>query len=111
MRLNLIVLYCTDLERSAEYYSRLGLELIPEQHGKGPQHYSCTMGDVVLELYPRSKDMVTEQAVIVGFQVSRASEVVAEIAGTPAEVGVVKHGDAMISLRDPDGNKVFLSFA
>src|SRR6185436_14374387 len=47
-----VVLRCSDLERSRRFYEALGLALRAEQHGAGATHYSMTLGDVVIELYP-----------------------------------------------------------
>jgi predicted enzyme related to lactoylglutathione lyase len=50
--LSLIVLRCANLEASLAFFAVLGLDFSAEQHGKGPVHYSCRLGDAVLELYP-----------------------------------------------------------
>lgn len=47
-----MVLRCSDLEASRAFYTALGLAFQTEQHGKGPVHYSCQLGDLILELYP-----------------------------------------------------------
>ncbi|MFL0278098.1 VOC family protein [Mycobacterium sp. SMC-19] len=55
MKLGLLVLYVSDLERAHHFYGAvLGLPLVQEQHGSsGPVHYSATLSDgAVLELYP-----------------------------------------------------------
>jgi hypothetical protein len=52
---NLIVLRCTDLEMASVFYRALGLTLTPEKHGDGPNHFSCTLGDIVVELYPTGR--------------------------------------------------------
>lgn len=41
--LNLVVLRSPDIERSVEFYSRLGLHFSPHKHGKGPEHYSAEL--------------------------------------------------------------------
>ncbi|MEM9244519.1 MAG: VOC family protein [Cyanobacteria bacterium P01_F01_bin.153] len=95
MQLSYFVLYVRDLAKSAEFYSRLGLKLVAEQHGKGPQHYSCTFGGVTLELYPAGNRSVTR--IRLGL----------EITPTPAvEELLEKHGSRV--LKDPDGNSVEL---
>ena len=57
-RADLIVLRCADLEASRAFYEALGLEVIAEQHGNGPRHFSVQPGQLVLELYPLA-DRVT----------------------------------------------------
>ena len=50
--LSLVVLYVSDLDASVAFYAGLGLDLIREQHGAGPVHYSAGLdGSAVLELY------------------------------------------------------------
>ena len=52
VRINLLVLRVADVEISRSFYAYLGLDLIPEKHGTGPLHYSCTMQETVMEIYP-----------------------------------------------------------
>lgn len=53
--LSLIVLRVSDIHRSAEFYSTIGLEFVRERHGDGPEHLSALVGRTVLELYPSSE--------------------------------------------------------
>ena len=53
--LSLIVLRVSDVEHSAAFYSVIGLSFQCEQHGSGPKHFSTTIGNTVLELYPASE--------------------------------------------------------
>lgn len=50
--LSLLVIRCSDVLASKRFYEALGLEFEAEQHGTGPAHWSCHVGEVVLELYP-----------------------------------------------------------
>lgn len=53
MIIDLAVIYTTQLDACHEFYSGLGLDFVPEQHGTGPAHYAATLaGGGVLELYP-----------------------------------------------------------
>ena len=52
MQLNLLVLRCQNIETSKEFYEKLGLTFVQEQHGKDPIHYSSYVGEMVMELYP-----------------------------------------------------------
>ena len=54
--LSLVVLQARDVESAKEFYSRLGLSFIAEQHGTGPRHYSATLGQLVFEIYPCRAD-------------------------------------------------------
>lgn len=53
-RVNLLVIRVANLDKSRAFYSRLGLDLEVEKHGRGPIHYSCTITGTVVELYPSS---------------------------------------------------------
>ncbi|MGI5170083.1 VOC family protein [Spirillospora sp. CA-253888] len=53
MNTTLIVIYTTRLEECREFYQKLGLPLLPEKHGSGPEHYAAVLdGGHVFELYP-----------------------------------------------------------
>src|SRR5262245_582287 len=92
--LNLVVLRCTDLEKSLYFYQAIGCQFTEEKHGQGPKHYATRIGDVVVELYPVSKDTLLPSSVRLGFQVPSLSdamtwfrrlgaEVVSEAASSP----------------------------
>ncbi len=56
-RLNLLVLYSRDVERLRYFYENfLKFSFVKEKHGNGAEHYSCQLGELVLELYPTSKE-------------------------------------------------------
>lgn len=59
-RMGLLVIRCTNVARMVDFYERLGLELVEEQHDTGPVHYAATsvLGQV-LELYPAGKKAPT----------------------------------------------------
>jgi lactoylglutathione lyase len=107
--LHLIVLRCADIERSRAFYKALGLSLVSEQHDRGPRHYSCTMGDIVMELYPLGKSEPTA-GVRLGLRVRDIREVVAAVRA--AQVGEVldltEHGPLSAVVQDPDGHKIQL---
>ena len=58
VNLNLLVLRCLDIKKSKEFYEKLSFSFVEEQHGKGPLHYSTTIGSLVLELYPLGKNNI-----------------------------------------------------
>lgn len=109
-QLNLLVLRCADLDLAARFYAALGLDLVVEQHGSGPQHYSARSGAVLLELYPAgegesARDRVT-RSVRLGFVVDDplvAMEAALAVAGKRRPSAA---GEAL--LLDPDGNAIHL---
>jgi predicted enzyme related to lactoylglutathione lyase len=89
--LNLIVLRSADLALAAQFYGKLGINFTRERHGAGPEHLTCRLGTLVLEIYPRTATMVTA-GVRLGFQVpdldaavAALEEVGADLLASPAD--------------------------
>jgi lactoylglutathione lyase len=89
--LNLIVLRSADLDLAAKFYGQLGINFVRERHGTGPEHLTCRLGTLVLEIYPRTATMVTA-GVRLGFQVpsldaavTALEEVGADLLASPAD--------------------------
>lgn len=50
---NLLVIYTERLEACRGFYAGIGLPLVRERHGGGPEHYAAELpGGLVIELYP-----------------------------------------------------------
>ncbi|MBI4440554.1 glyoxalase/bleomycin resistance/extradiol dioxygenase family protein [Candidatus Woesearchaeota archaeon] len=101
--LYLLVLYTPTIEKTCAFYELLGLQFTKEQHGNGPVHYSCLLGDTVLELYPG----VCSNARL-GFTVNSLDDVVSALQKNGYAVKIT--GDRAIA-RDPDGRTVELTKA
>jgi catechol 2,3-dioxygenase-like lactoylglutathione lyase family enzyme len=106
--LKLLVLRCADVERSRRFYEAIGQVFVREQHDGGPVHYSTHLGEVVLELYPRTTSTV---AVRVGIAVPDVRSVVSAAQALEHCVSQFdpEKESAFAVLRDPDGNKVELT--
>lgn len=102
--LGYIVIRCSVLEESAEFYRSLGLDVVRERHGQGPEHYAISLGGIVLELYPSLREPIT--AVRLGMVIDDISGVVARL--TAAGVDVSQRGREW-TVRDPDGHVIALS--
>jgi catechol 2,3-dioxygenase-like lactoylglutathione lyase family enzyme len=94
-------------ERTARFYEALGVGLVSEQHGAGPQHYSF---QAPAEIYPlREHDM---ESFRVRIETSDLQEVFARLnaAGFDAERHVRSHtpvaSGAKCVMEDPDGRIV-----
>jgi lactoylglutathione lyase len=98
VQLNLIVIRVSDLERARAFYADLGLDLVREQHGDGPVHDACSIGELVLALYPHARP----SHVRLGFRVSME---------TVIRVRAQLIRDAVYLVRDPDGNAIELTTA
>jgi len=104
MKLNLLVLRCKEIETSKNFYEKLGLKFIKEQHGKGAVHYATYVGEVVLELYPLQDGFEIEQSRL-GFTVAKSFLV------NMKDDIISKYefdGQYVFVLQDPDGRKVEL---
>ena len=86
------------------FYEKLGLKFIKEQHGKGAVHYATYVGQIVLEFYPLKEDSKIEQSRL-GFTVDKNT------------LGKMKddiisiyefEGQIVVVVQDPDGRKVEL---
>jgi lactoylglutathione lyase len=112
VKLTLLVLKTRQIEALKAFYGSLGIELIEEQHGKGPIHYSGQVGDGILEIYPLSDDtLVADETTRLGFSVEGMDQVVHELRAcdTPivSEPKATQWGLRSV-VRDPDGRSVEL---
>jgi lactoylglutathione lyase len=74
--LRLIVLRTPHLKGLKAFYQALGINLVEEQHGKGPAHHAGKLGETVLELYPlAADDAVADKTTRLGFAVGNLDDV------------------------------------
>jgi transcriptional regulator with XRE-family HTH domain len=113
-RMTLLVLRVADLEVSRAFYAGLGLELVAEQHGNGPLHYSCTMEQTVMELYPCTERSPRSSRLRFGFQARK------DAIDRLCSSGFLKERPRVIRslpqskvylVRDPDENSIELEVA
>lgn len=109
MELNLLVLRAEDPDGLVAFYEALGLRFTHEQHDRGPPHFSCRTGGIILEIYP-SKGAATTISTRIGFLVDNVVESCASAtrmgailrsgpSGGPAPHAVIE---------DPAGHKIEL---
>lgn len=103
----LFVLRCQDIHVSRRFYECLGLSFTEEQHGKGPTHYACEVGGMVLELYPPN-EAGTTQNLMLGFSVSNLTATLGALAVLGYQPKSPPKNDRCTVL-DPDSNPVMLS--
>ena len=110
--LNLVVIRSPDIDRSAGFYSALGLELVKHRHGNGPEHYACKEGGFVFEIYPETAKSGAATGARLGFSVDNVDLVVERIAAEGYAV-VSPPADSewgrRAVVRDPDGHKIELT--
>jgi lactoylglutathione lyase len=107
----LLVLRCSDIERSRLFYESLGLHFVAEKHGSGRAHYSTRIGSTVLELYPET-DAETH-GLRIGFSVVDLPTIIQVIERNGgSSVRVALHASPPHAvIRDPDGHWIELTQA
>lgn len=108
--LSLIVLRTPDLGPVVDFYGRIGLEFVQEQHGTGPVHYSAQLGRVVLELYPCTGEVERGGPgdVRIGLEVESIVEVLERLESNGPGQAAERRNDSPVAVRDPDGRAVEL---
>jgi len=71
--INLIVIYCNDINLSKGFYECFGISFVEEKHGKGPIHFSCELDGIILELYPKGDNYPSRNRL--GFKVNSLEDV------------------------------------
>lgn len=112
MNLKLLVLRTIDIKRLADFYSLIGLTFDYHQHGNSPFHYSASVGQTVLEIYPLTKSQTeADKNLRLGFGIDnfdriilalKELEVPFALEPTQTDFGFM----AIVS--DPDGRKLEL---
>lgn len=110
-KLNLVVLRCSDIARSAAFYGHLGMEFTLHRHGKGPEHQAAELAGGVFELYPSSQEGPSTLGTRIGFAVTSLDEVISSLSEYPGAVlSPPKESEwgRRAVLVDPDGHRVEL---
>ncbi len=111
--LSQLVLRTNNLEPLRDFYEKLlAISFTPEQHDDGPRHYSCQLGDVLLELYPTKQKENTAQKGArdrLGFAIKNLDDLFDRIDWKYVKTDVfeTENGRAM-ELSDPDGRRVYV---
>ncbi len=111
MKLNLVVYYAEDIEKTKCFYEKLGLAFQKEKHDSGPQHYSCSISDTLFEIYPAGGSQKSS-ILRLGFDFASNDSVsddtknyIKRHAINPSLLEDETHSATLI---DPNGNKVDL---
>ena len=114
--LSLLVLRSANPSATLGFYETLGLDFVEEKHGGGPVHFSCNIGDWVLEIYPASSesafDAKASGATMLGFGVESLDAVLAELQKRniePTKAPQNAPWGRWVNVCDPDGRVVQLS--
>lgn len=112
MEIRLIVVRTADMARLADFYTLLGLKFEYHKHGKSPYHYSSTIGNTTLEIYPLAKDQTeADKELRLGLAVDDFDNTIqllkdknTEFLSEPMQT---EYG-FMTIVKDPDGRKIEL---
>jgi lactoylglutathione lyase len=116
IKLGLLVLRCSNLEKSLAFYQAIGLSFAQEQHGSGPLHYAYEIGRTVMELYPGEPGTAPERksggATMLGFSVAALDETLKKLADlgfSPTAPPKDSAWGRRAVVLDPDGRAVEIS--
>lgn len=77
MDIRLLVLRTSDTKKLADFYSLFGLTFEYHKHGNSPFHYSASIGQSVLEIYPLAKNQTeADKNLRLGFGIDNFDEIV-----------------------------------
>ena len=112
MDIRLLVLRTSDTKRLADFYSLLGMTFDYHKHGNSPLHYSATIGQTILEIYPLTKSQTEpDKNLRLGFGIDNFDETIKtlkkleipfSLEPTQTEFGF------MTIISDPDERKIEL---
>jgi lactoylglutathione lyase len=96
----------------ANFFTILGVTFNYHKHGNSPLHYSATLGQVILEIYPFAKNQIeTDKNLRLGFQIDDFEKVIENLRENRiiflAEPKQTDFG-YMVVIEDPEGRKVKL---
>lgn len=112
MDIRLLVLRTKEIETLSNFYSLLGLNFEYHQHGKSPFHYSASIGQTILEIYPLTKGQIeADSSLRIGFGIDQFDKIIEQL--KKAEVLFIAEPlqtefGYMAVIADPDGRKIEL---
>ncbi len=112
MQLKLLVIRSANPTQLAQFYTQLGCIFEQHQHGKGPLHYSCTVAQTVLEIYPLAKGQLTADSNLrLGFELEEFEVVLEKLIERDVKI-IQASGESefgwMCVVEDTEGRKVEL---
>jgi lactoylglutathione lyase len=109
-----LVLFAADVDKTADFYRAIGLELEHEDHGEGPVHCATELGGVHFAIYPtevsgRAPARRAAGSSFPGFCVGALDDVTASLRRTGATV-LTEHEQMpwgwQVVVEDPDGRAI-----
>ena len=112
MEIRLIVLRTDNTQRLADFYRLFGLTFDYHKHGNSPFHYSATIGQTVLEIYPLIKSQTEpDKNLRLGFGIDNFDETIQKLKSLEISFSsepMQNDFGFMAIISDPDGRKIEL---
>jgi lactoylglutathione lyase len=113
MELKLLVIRTSEPEKLAQFYGILGLDFEYHKHGNSPFHYSTTLGQTVLEIYPLTKSQTNaDKNLRLGFELDNWDETLSDLERKHNVKLLIEptktEFEYMTIIEDPDGRKIEL---
>jgi lactoylglutathione lyase len=113
IRLNLLVLRVSNLDRAGGFYELLGMSFARHAHGNGPIHLSAEFDGFVFELYPATTTQPVTANTRIGFAVADVDEIATKLSSFAGAKLVTAPQDSEWGRRavvaDPDGHRIELT--
>lgn len=112
MDIRLLVLRTSDPKRLADFYGLFGLNFDYHRHGNSPFHYSASIGQTVLEIYPLTKNQTeADKNLRLGFGVGNFDQTISTLKELDVKFSVEPTQTDfgfMAIISDPDERKIEL---
>lgn len=112
MEIRLLVLRTNDTKKLSDFYTLLGLNFDYHKHNNSPYHYSATIGQTVLEIYPLSKDQIeADKNIRLGFGIENFEMIIKKLVEIDVTFSLQPTQTTfgfMAIIIDPDGRKIEL---
>lgn len=112
MDIRLIVLWTGDIKKLADFHSLFGLTFNYHKHRNSPFHYSASIGQAVLEIYPLTKSQTeADKNLRLGFSIDNFEQTVLTLKKLqiPFSLEPTQTGFGFMAIiSDPDERKIEL---
>ncbi|QEC75502.1 VOC family protein [Mucilaginibacter ginsenosidivorax] len=112
MKVKLLVIRTGDMQKLAKFYELLGFTFDYHKHGDSPYHYSATVGETVIEIYPLIKSQTeADKSLRLGFEIDNFDTIIELLKENNivfAAQPVLTTFGLMSVVIDPDGRKIEL---
>ena len=112
MKIKLLVIRTGDMKRLVDFYALLGFVFDYHTHNNSPYHYSATIDQTVIEIYPLTKGQTEpDKSLRLGFEIDNFDTTIELLKknsiGFASEPASTAFGFMAVVI-DPDGRKIEL---